>query len=214
MEQLRQIVNSNFPFLDFTLDVYKDSPIPVLDTQFWVGPASNNGPWYAPPGDSRSPPPPGDMERETAQVPIYMFYKKPMAPAIGILARSAPPESCKVATAAGEVRRRLKNSSRLISKELVETIIVSYMDELNAAGYGQSWREKVLGAALLGYERVLEKERKGLTTRNRSGAMTHMSRRAKKLCGSSAWFKDKPEEEETPTSGEGGRGKKRKKGGA
>ena len=72
MEQLRQIVNSNFPFLDFTLDVFKDSPIPVLDTQFWVGPASNNGPWYAPPGDSRSPPPPGDMERETAQVPIYM----------------------------------------------------------------------------------------------------------------------------------------------
>ena len=46
MEQLRLIADSVYPFLRFTVDGFVDSPIPVLDTQFWVGAPSSEGAWY------------------------------------------------------------------------------------------------------------------------------------------------------------------------
>ena len=124
-----------------------------------------------------------------------MFYKKPMAPKISILNRSAITETCKFSTASQELIRRLKNCSTLLAREMVETVLVDFMDELSAAGYGVDWRERVLASALLGYERILDKERRGTCSRNRSGATTFKSRRAKRLAGAKTWFQDKDKEE-------------------
>ena len=43
-----------------------------------------------------------------------------------MLSRSALTENYKVATAANELKRRFKNTSTWISKELVETVVVSF----------------------------------------------------------------------------------------
>ena len=48
------------------------------------------------------------------------------------------PETVKVATACAELRRRLKNNSEFIMRELVEVSIVQYMDELEAARYPEA----------------------------------------------------------------------------
>ena len=45
-------------------------------------------------------------EMGTGVFPCYSFYKKPMASKLGILSRSAVPETMKVNTACNELRRR------------------------------------------------------------------------------------------------------------
>ena len=190
-----QIANSIIECLKFTGEVSTDAPISVLDTQFWVGKPSCNSEWFHQFGKFPSP---GKKEEETGAIPLYMFFKKEMSPKIGILKRSAIPEQCKVATSVAEVKRRLKNCSTLISRELIETILVEYSDEMAAAGYTLKWRESILMAAVTGYERVLWLEREGRTSRNRGRISTLMSRRARKLQGMYNWFQEKVRTEDTP----------------
>ena len=61
----------------------------------------------------------------------------------------------------------------------------------------QTKKQEVLKNALVGYMRVLRKAQNGETKRNRVGAMMSMSRRYKKLCGQTDWYRDPMEEMET-----------------
>ena len=60
----------------------------------------------------------------------YEFYKKSMASRIGILQRSAVTENMKVATASAEFKRRWRNSSEHLSKEIMTKITQSYAEDL------------------------------------------------------------------------------------
>ena len=51
----------------------------------------------------------------------------------------------------------------------MERIIMGYMDNLTVMGYSLEWREKVLKAAMVGYQRILFQVRQGTTRRNRMG---------------------------------------------
>ena len=108
--------------------------------------------------------------------------------------------STKYATASQVIIRIWKNSSPWISKELMETVTVTYMDELAASGYSEEWRHQVLESALCNYEKVLEKEANGEVERNRPGYSTARARRAKALTGKTSWFLESPEETTTPTT--------------
>ena len=134
-----------------------------------------------------------------------------MAPKMGILERSAITEKCKVSTACNEVLRRLKNRTQLLSKEIIELIMVDYANELISAGYSTPWIEKKFFSTLTGYERILLKEKQGLTERNRSGVGTFLHRRAKKLAGKYSWYEDKKKDRnptmQTPVHKNGGRNK-------
>ena len=92
--------------------------------------------------------------------------------------------------------RRLKTTSVDLDKEIFKAITVSYMDNLCAMGYGLAWREKILHAAQTGYQRILDQETKGTSTRNVSGASTASQRRFNKLTGAANWYKlaEDPEE--------------------
>ena len=48
---------------------------------------------------------------------------------------------------------RLKNTSRDLLPDTNEVILKEYMDKLGHGGYPQHWREKVLEAAIIGYEK-------------------------------------------------------------
>ena len=50
----------------------------------------------------------------TKKIIVYKFYRKKVARQTPMLARSALPESCKVATAAQEFIRKFKNTNRLL----------------------------------------------------------------------------------------------------
>ena len=60
-----------------------DEPMPCLDTQLWVG-TPEGDPWYK--GEKAKK---GEHEKSQVQVPLYKFYKKPVAVKIGTLTRSA-----------------------------------------------------------------------------------------------------------------------------
>ena len=73
----------------------------------------------------------------------------------------------------------------------MEEIMREYTDLLLGSGYKEAWVEEVIGPTLQGYEKVLEEERQGKTTRNRSGVSTSTARRAKALAGKSNWYRKK-----------------------
>ena len=85
--------------------------------------------------------------------------------------------------------RRWKTSSMELRTEAMETITKKYMDNLNAMGYSQKWREGVLQSALTGYQRILCKVEQGTSRRNRKGVDTYAKRRFQKLCGISEWYR-------------------------
>ena len=64
------------------------------------------------------------------EVVLYDFYRKPMANVLPNIKSSAQPEAMKVATVAGEVLRRIKNTSRDLPPEVVEHNLQVYMEEL------------------------------------------------------------------------------------
>ena len=106
-----------------------------------------------------------------------------------------------MAIAIAEIKRRLKNISVYVSKDMVETVLVAYADELSAAGYGEKWKENVFLSSLKGHKKVLEMVSTGKTERNRNKITSLMSRRAKRLTGSFSWFQDKQQDEKTEQTG-------------
>ena len=77
----------------------------------------------------------------------------------------------------------------MISKTETDEITIEYARELLGAGYNPKWIRNAIESAVKGYENVIGMIREGKTTRNRPGYSTRMSRRAKKLAGSTTWFK-------------------------
>ena len=93
------------------------------------------------------------------------------------------PEAMKIATFSNEILRRLKTTHAGLDQKEVESILGELMDDLSAMGYQLEWREKVLRSALVGYMRIPDKVKKGITSRNRKGSQTLNTRRFKKLVG-------------------------------
>ena len=73
---------------------------------------------------------------------------------------------------------------------------MKFMDNLASMGYPQSWRESTLQKALIGYMKVLSKVQKGETRRNRLAKCSEMSRRYKRLCGQTNWYREETDENE------------------
>ena len=97
----------------------------------------------------------------------YAFYQKPMANTLSNLHDSATPEGMKAATVSQEIIRRYKNCSRDLHPSVVEGVLRQYMSELEAGGYSLQWRQRVLEAALVGYERMLVRQKEGTGWVNR-----------------------------------------------
>ena len=124
-----------------------------------------------------------------------------MSSKLTMLARSALSNNCKVSTASAEVLRRLKRTSTALNQETVEQILKDYMDDLCGMGYGLEWRIRVLRSTLIGYKRILHRESKGSTRRNRLGQCTLMKRRIQKLCGAKTWFQQQKASKEGAAEG-------------
>ena len=112
-----------------------------------------------------------------------------MAAVITTLARSAAPESSKVATAVAKVLKRWKNSSTDLSKKEFEEVSLDYSDDLSAMGFNFKWRANIFRSAVTGYAKIAKSD-----NRNRPGASSKMKRRKKKLVGDVDWFRS-PEEQ-------------------
>ena len=74
LNELLKIANGIFPFLKFRGEIPTDAPMPVLDTEFWVGKPTNNGPWYK--GEGNLHPLEFLKIKVVATFLMYSFYKK------------------------------------------------------------------------------------------------------------------------------------------
>merc|ERR1712112_324577 len=117
LEVLKDIAGSVHDFLEFTGECVENNiPIACLDTQLWMGKIEGNK-WHS--GENS---PQGELPPNNINVPLYKFFKKPVASKIGTLARSAVPKNNKVQTAVNEFRRRWKTTSTLVNKSVIDII--------------------------------------------------------------------------------------------
>ena len=61
---------------------------------------------------------------------MFSFFKKSMASRTNNLNRAGLPESTKISTAVNEIHRRLKNTSRELQTNEIESVLKEYMTEL------------------------------------------------------------------------------------
>ena len=176
--------------LRFTFDcpqMNAGGAMPVLDTQMWVGKEGRNSGIPEAILEDRSL-----IQTKVGilrSVVLYKFYRKPMANQVSNRNSSAIPEQQKVSTTAQEVLRRVKNTSRDLPPEVVEEVLMTYMEELEARGYKEDWRSKVLESAMVGYEKMLRSEKTGQGYVNRPESHTKLKRRWNRLVGKHNWFK-------------------------
>ena len=83
----------------------------------------------------------------------YRFFKKKMSNRMTIMASSELPPNVKRATMTNEVLRRLRNTKRGLPWSVFADIISEFSNDMRHMGYGESFRAKVIQAALTGYRR-------------------------------------------------------------
>ena len=88
-----------------------------------------------------------------------------------------------------ELLRQWKTTRTGMGADSFNQVTSEYIDRLTGVGYGRSWRENILRAALVGYMRILQKTSSGETAMNRKGASTFKKRRFQKPVGYAEWFR-------------------------
>ena len=163
---LKEIMNSIFPNLNFTMEThedFQDSTLPTLDTRIWM------------------------EERKV----MYSYYEKPMSAKTVIMKNSALSENSKVASLSQDLVRRMKTTSQDLSMDRRIDIIDEYAAKLTRSGYSRIQTTKIIVAGLRGFERALKRHREGKTKLHRSAAEGAVKRNRKKLLDKSTWFKEK-----------------------
>ena len=183
MREYAKAASSVIGCLNFTWDSPGNNAnkrMPVLDTQFWVGPParSEGVPTFI---QDRERLEPRVIQGELKDIALYLFFKKPMANQNPNRSNNALPEKSKVTNSVQEVIRRAKNTSRHLEAEELRKVLWRYMGELKAGGYSKSWRQEVLEAGLVGYGRMWAKEIKEGHPINRDAMVNKVKRRHYKV---------------------------------
>ena len=113
----------------------------------------------------------------------YRFFKKPSSSRITIMASSALPPNVKRATLTNEVLRRLRNTKRGLP-------FTEYSNDMKNMGYNESFRAKVIQAALTGYRKQCSLADMGAQPLHRPRDYDAVKRRNKKLMSrDGAWHR-------------------------
>ena len=120
----------------------------------------------------------------------YRFFKKSMSSRVTIMASSALPPNVKRTTMTNEVLRRLRNTWRELPWSVFADTISEFSNDMKNMGYGESFRAKVIQAALTGYRRQCELADTGARPLHRPRGYDEVNRRNKKLMSKDgAWLR-------------------------
>ena len=161
-----EIQNSIFPCLKFemeTPEMFTESKLPTLDFTCWT----------------------------VGNKLMYSFFQKPVAKKKLIQRKSALGENCKVASLSQNMVRRMKNTSEDLPDSERVSIINEYSAQLRDSGYSVTQTRRIVSAGLTGYQRLVEKWKKGEAILHRSASEGFSARSKKKLLSPSNWFKPK-----------------------
>ena len=87
--------------------------------------------------------------------------------------------------------RRMKNTSEDLPDSERVSIINEYSAQLRDSGYSVTQTRRIVSAGLTGYQRLVEKWKKGEAILHRSASEGFSARSKKKLLSPSNWFKPK-----------------------
>ena len=136
---LSEIANDIMPCIKMEADwpsKNRDDRLPILDMKVWTDADGNV---------------------------LYTHYEKPMSRRSVLNAKSAHPASCKKSVHIQEILRRIMNCSRRVPWEQeTAPCVTDYMMRMREAGYSQSYRRRVLMAAIKIYDQKMEDERRGV----------------------------------------------------
>ena len=131
-EEVRKMMNSIYPCLEFTTEHQSDfrtGYIPTLDSEWKL--------------------------TKTGQI-LYRFYEKPMASPFCMMQDAAISEESKKATLSQEVIRRLENTSESEPDSVRVQIINKFITKMETSGYKEEKMSEIVKCGIKGYERKLE----------------------------------------------------------
>ena len=178
---LTDMANSISEQIEFTYDCaddHGDGKVPMLDLQVW-----------------RS-------REEGRESLLYSYYEKPITSPLVIMEKSALPASNKMTVLAQEVVRRLRNTAVSLPIQEKIKIMDKMMIKLRESGYDERQRKEILYSGVMGYCRMMERERLHGRRVNRPREEGAEERRVRKLIGDSTWFKSRTKEEKPGLDGD------------
>ena len=119
----------------------------------------------------------------------FNFYQKPMAPPTTILNRSAMPARVKWNNNVQQGIIRLRNTRPRLHAETRNKLMEEWAEVMMVFGYtGSHWKEAIQ-CAVVGCERIVERDAKGQTPLYRPRLWNKEERRKKKLMKKVAWYR-------------------------
>ena len=117
----------------------------------------------------------------------FKFYQKPMAPPTTILNRSAMPARVKWNNNVQQEIRRLRNTRPRLHAETRDQLMEEWAEVVMVSGYTKNHRKEAIQCAVVGYERMVERDAKGQTPLYRPRLWNKEEKRKKKLMKNVAW---------------------------
>ena len=161
--------------------------MPVLDTQIRVGVAQKE--WNNPGGYI-----PGELpfhQGNAKKIVLYQFYRKPISNVTPLNARTAAPTKQLMQTCVDEYRR-LRNRSRLLPVDTINSVIREYTTDLLRGGFTKDWVNEAISSAMRWYGKQCRKELDGGPPLNCPEHVGKNARRVKHLLAKSNWFQKDP----------------------
>ena len=178
MEVIKTIANDIEPMIKMTVDSpsnYDDQKVPMLDVKVWVNKNDHNKVYYT-------------------------FYEKPTKSPFVMSKSSAMPISKKIECLGQEVFRRLHNIKREIDEKDKIDVLNDFMFKLRISGYNENDRLQILKSGMNAYEKLREKEEKGMRPFYRSHHFNRAERKEEKKKKTHNWFNKETKNKENKFS--------------
>ena len=119
----------------------------------------------------------------------YEHYRKPVANPLLMMQISAMPAKVKRTTLVQEVVTILRNIRPGLPREVTLKHLNNFCQRMKASGYNQHYRFQVVKSGMLGYDKMLEEERRGGRPVNQLRTWDEDRRQKKKEIQGKNWFR-------------------------
>ena len=131
----------------------------------------------------------------------HAFYEKDCASKMVMMGDLAVPHKTIITTLSQEVRRRMVNCCRSVNVKERVSILDTLMKKMKNSKHCQSVRLNVLECGLVGYFRMVEREKAGGIRVNRPAEDGVSQREMKKILGKVSWMREREEVKEEASKG-------------
>ena len=120
---------------------------------------------------------------------VYEHYRKPCASYSLIMANSAMPDHDKRVCLVQEIIRIMRNTSKLLPKEVTTTLLSEFSFRMKESGYTEYFRLEVISSGMAGFKKQLQRDADGVCPLYRPKGYKESERRKKKILSKTSWYR-------------------------